>query len=85
MEDTAQKGGRPMGKDDLTVAKINAALKILEWSKDEIEPGIGGTPNQLHIALADAFRAIYDIVSESVRTTQSNSSSSFDIPEGAIA
>lgn len=85
MEETAEKGGKPMSKDELTVAKINAALKILEWSKDEIEPGIGGTPNQLHIALADAFRAIYAIVSESVVTPTSNGVPSFDIPEGAIA
>jgi hypothetical protein len=85
MDDTGQRGGRPMGKDELTVAKINASLKILEWSKDEIEPGIGGTPNQLHIALADAFRAIYGIVSESVQTTRGNGVPSFEIPEGAIA
>ena len=85
MDDTEQKGGRPMGKDELAVAKINAALKILEWSKDEIEPGIGGTPNQLHIALADAFRVIYGIVSESVVKTGGNGVPAFDIPEGAIA
>ncbi len=55
-----------MPKDDLTVAKINAALKILEWSKDDIEPGISGNPNQLHVALAEAFKTVYGVVSEAV-------------------
>lgn len=55
-----------VAKDDLTVAKINAALKILEWSKDDIEPGISGNPNQLHVALAEAFRTIYDVVCQAV-------------------
>jgi hypothetical protein len=55
-----------VAKDDLTVAKINAALKILEWSKDDIEPGISGNPNQLHVALAEAFRTVYSVVSEAV-------------------
>jgi hypothetical protein len=55
-----------VARDELTVAKINAAVKILEWSKDDIEPGIGGTPSQLHIALADAFRNVYKIVAEAV-------------------
>jgi hypothetical protein len=85
MDESGQKGGQPMGKDQLTVAKINAALKILEWSKDEIEPGIGGTPNQLHIALADAFRAIYGIISESVGSPAGDSVPAFELPEGAIA
>jgi hypothetical protein len=79
-----EKGGTPVAKDELTVAKINAAIKILEWSKDSIEPGIGGTPNQLHVALADAFRIVYSIVSDSVHVTSSNGSSSEEIPEGAI-
>jgi hypothetical protein len=55
-----------MARDELTTAKINAAVKILEWSKDDIEPGVGGTPNQLHVALAEAFRSIYIIVTETV-------------------
>lgn len=55
-----------MAKDELTVAKINAALKILEWSKDDIEPGISGNPNQMHLALAEAFRTVYDVVSQTV-------------------
>lgn len=55
-----------MAKDDLTVAKINAALKIVEWSKDDIEPGISGNPNQLHVALAEAFRTVYSVISEAV-------------------
>lgn len=55
-----------MAKDDLTVAKINATVKILEWAKEGLEPGIGGTPNQVHVALAEAFRTIYNIVSETV-------------------
>lgn len=55
-----------MAKDELTVAKINAALKILEWSKDDIEPGISGNPNQMHVALAEAFRTVYDVVCEAI-------------------
>jgi hypothetical protein len=84
MEDIANKGGRPVAKDELTVAKINAAIKILEWSREAIEPGIGGTPNQLHVALADAFRVVYGIVSDAVVTTN-GSKSPEEIPEGAIA
>lgn len=77
-----------MTKDELTVAKINAALKILEWSKDDIEPGISGTPSQLYIALAEAFRSVYQIVSESIgNETQiaDAAEESKKIPEGAIA
>lgn len=55
-----------MAKDELTVAKINAALKIVEWSKDDVEPGISGNPNQLHVALAEAFRTVYSLISEAV-------------------
>ncbi|HVB97164.1 MAG TPA: hypothetical protein VNG11_05495 [Chloroflexota bacterium] len=58
-----------MAKDELMVAKINASLRILEWSKDAIEPGIGGSPNQLHVALAEAFRTIFGVVSESIGTS----------------
>ncbi len=61
-----------MAKDELTVAKINAALKILEWSKDDIEPGISGNPNQLHVALAEAFRTVYGVVSEAVGMPSQN-------------
>ncbi len=64
------KDGHSVAKDDLTVAKINAALKILEWSKDDIEPGISGNPNQLHVALAEAFRTVYDVVSAAIGTTE---------------
>lgn len=55
-----------MAKDDLAVAKINAALKILEWSKDGIEPGISGNPTQLHAALAEAFKTVYASICEVV-------------------
>ncbi len=74
-----------MAKDELTVAKINATVKILEWSKDDIEPGIGGTPTQLHVALADAFRTVYNIVSEAVGPGSGDSAEKDSIPEGAIA
>lgn len=71
-------------KDDLMVAKINAALKIIEWSKDDIEPGIDGSPEQLHMALAEAFRLVYGIVSESVGPSESTgtdkSTEEFEIP-----
>jgi hypothetical protein len=74
-------------RDELTVAKINAAVKILEWSKDQIEPGIGGTPTQMHVALADAFRTVYNIVSEAVGPTIDGVPvpEREQIPEGAIA
>lgn len=72
-------------RDELTVAKINAAVKILEWSKDNIEPGIGGTPTQLHVALADAFRTVYNIVSEAVGPGSDGVPDKEGIPEGAIA
>jgi len=62
-----------VAKDELTVAKINATVKILEWSKDDLEPGVGGTPSQLHIALSEAFRAIYNVVSEAVGPGQGGS------------
>jgi hypothetical protein len=75
-----------LAKDELTQAKINAALKILEWSKDDIEPGVGGTPNQLHMALAEAFRTVYDIVSTAVGPGESSTNGSTEkIPEGAIS
>jgi hypothetical protein len=71
-----EQGGNRVAKDELTVAKINATVKILEWSKDDLEPGIGGTPSQLHIALSEAFRSIYSIVSEAVGPGQGNGASS---------
>jgi hypothetical protein len=74
-------GGERVPRDELTVAKINAAVKILEWSKDDIEPGIGGTPNQLHVALADAFRSVYKIVSEAVGPGSEQPSSREPEPE----
>jgi hypothetical protein len=55
-----------MESDELTVAKINATVKILEWAKDGIEPGIGGSPQELHSALASAFKAVYHAVSETI-------------------
>lgn len=51
---------------ELTVAKINAATKILEWAKDDIEPGIDGVPKEMHLALAEAFKAVYRMVGEAV-------------------
>ncbi|HEX5417446.1 MAG TPA: hypothetical protein VFZ25_17415 [Chloroflexota bacterium] len=77
-----------MTKDELTVAKINAALKILEWSKDDIEPGISGTPSQLYIALAEAFRSVYQIVSDSIGEPAHGDGVSEEagkVPQGAIA
>ena len=74
-----------MARDELTVAKINAAVKILEWSKDDIEPGIGGTPNQLHVALADAFRSVYQIVSEAVGPGSDQPGEPEPEPERALA
>jgi len=59
-----------MEPHDLVVAKINAAIKILEWAKDDIEPGIGGNPQQLHVALAEAFKVVYRTVSEAVAAEQ---------------
>lgn|GEM_PF-4071366 len=76
-------------KGDLTVAKINAALKILEWSKDDIEPGIGGTPTQLYVALAEAFKSVYQIVSESIEANvgedETTEVDAEKVPAGAIA
>jgi len=51
---------------ELIVAKINAAIKILEWSKDDIEPGIGQTPPTLYAALGEAFKTVYLAVSEAI-------------------
>jgi len=59
-----------MESHELVVAKINAAIKILEWAKDGIEPGIGGNPQQLHVALAEAFKVVYRTVSEAVAAEQ---------------
>jgi hypothetical protein len=58
-----------MQPNDLTAAKINATLKILEWARGDIEPGIGNTPQKAHIALAEAFREIYGIVDEAIKAT----------------
>ena len=85
METTTNRGGVGVPKDDLTVAKINATVKILEWSREAIEPGIGGTPNQLHIALADAFRVVFDIVSAAVGPSGGGVSQPDEVPEAAIA
>jgi hypothetical protein len=72
-------------RDELTVAKINAAIKILEWSKDDIEPGIGGTPTQMHVALADAFRTVFNIVSETVGPSIDGVPAMEPIPEAPVA
>jgi hypothetical protein len=86
MRNRDDKDGGPVSKDELTTAKINAALKILEWSKDDIEPGVGGTPNQLHVALADAFRTVFGIISEAVGSSEEKDAENANrIPEGAIA
>lgn len=66
---------------ELVVAKINAAIKILEWAKDDIEPGIGGNPQQLHAALADAFKSIYRTVSEAVAEQQSSKQAAAEPPK----
>lgn len=55
-----------MESNDLIIAKINATVKILEWAKDAIEPGISGNPQALHLALTEAFRQVYRGVSETV-------------------
>jgi len=70
-----------VAKDELMVAKINAALRILEWSKDAIEPGIGGSPNQLHVALAEAFRTIFSVVSEAIGTPPPSGNGNDGTPE----
>ena len=55
-----------MEPTELVVAKINATVKILEWAKETIEPGIGGSPQALHAALTEAFRSVYRGISETV-------------------
>jgi hypothetical protein len=55
-----------MQPNELAAAKINATLKILEWSKDDIEPGIDGAPEKAHIALAEAFREIFEILGQAI-------------------
>lgn len=57
-----------MESDELIVAKINATVKILEWAKDGIEPGIGGNPQAMHAALADAFKQVYKAISDTIAT-----------------
>lgn len=56
-----------MQPNDLIAAKINATLKILEWARGDIEPGIAGAPAKAHIALAEAFREIYSIVDGAIQ------------------
>lgn len=73
-----------MPKDELTAAKINAALKIIEWSKDDIEPGIGGTPGQLYIALAEAFRSVYGILSDAIGPGAGHHSAGDDASEPTV-
>ncbi len=51
---------------ELIVAKINAAVKILEWAKDDIEPGIGQTPRTRQAALGEAFKTVYAAISEAI-------------------
>ena len=60
----------------LRQAKILAALKIVEWSRDSVEPGIGGNPPEMHVTLALAFQKAYQMVSEVVDAeSESNVSS----------
>lgn len=47
-------------------AKIQATLKIIEWSRDDIEPGIDGNPSEKHLALSAAFQQAYKMISEVV-------------------
>ncbi len=55
-----------MQPNELTAAKINATLKILEWARDDIEPGINGAPERAHLALAVAFKEVYRILGEAI-------------------
>ena len=45
-------------------AKIQATLRIIEWSRDDIEPGIDGNPSEKHLALSTAFQQTYKMISE---------------------
>ncbi len=45
-------------------AKIQATLRIIEWSRDDIEPGIDGNPSEKHLALSAAFQQTYKLISE---------------------
>ena len=45
-------------------AKIQATLRIIEWSRDDIEPGIDGNPSDKHLALSAAFQQTYKMISE---------------------
>ncbi len=45
-------------------AKIQATLRIIEWSRDDIEPGIDGNPSEKHLALSAAFQQTYKMISE---------------------
>lgn len=47
-------------------AKIQATLKIIEWSRDDIEPGIDGNPSEKHLALSAAFQQTYKMISETI-------------------
>ena len=58
-----------MQPSDLISAKINATLKILEWARGDIEPGIDGTPAKTHVALAEAFRETYLILDEAIQAS----------------
>ena len=45
-------------------SKIQATLRIIEWSRDDIEPGIDGNPSAKHLALSAAFQETYKMISE---------------------
>ncbi len=61
--------------ETLRNAKIQAALKIIEWSRDSIEPGIGGNPHEFHEALALAFQKTYRMISEVIDSEPQSKSS----------
>jgi len=60
-------------QNELTIAKINAALRILEWAKDDIEPGIGDNPRETHLALAEAFVRVFRTIDAVVDSRASSS------------
>jgi hypothetical protein len=59
-----------MEPNEIVIAKISATVKILEWTKDAIEPGIGGNAQALHTALTEAFKQVYLGISEAVATKE---------------
>ncbi len=53
-------------------AKIQATLRIIEWSRDDIEPGIDGNPSEKHLALSAAFQQTYKMISEVIDGDSAN-------------